>query len=151
MPALLGDSRFTIINPYEPGISPEESFERRRQSLLADLFIAGSNAVTEDGKLVNLDGTGNRIGSINFGPRNVVVIVGRNKLVADLEAAMYRVKNSAAPINAMRLDKKTPCATTSFCQDCSSPDRICNFWSITEKSFPKQRIKVIIINEDLGF
>jgi len=151
MPALLGDSRFMIINPYEAGIAPEESYERRRQSLLADLFLAGSNAVTEDGKLVNLDGTGNRIGGINFGPRNVVIIIGRNKLVADLEAAVYRVKNSAAPINAMRLDKKTPCATTSFCQDCSSPDRICNFWSITEKSVPKQRIKVIIINEDLGF
>lgn len=151
MTALLGDSRFTIINPYEAGISPEESYERRRQSLLADLFFAGTNALTEDGKLVNLDGSGNRIGGINFGPRHAVVIVGRNKLVPSMDAAMARVKNIAAPVNAMRLDKKTPCATTSFCQDCSSPDRICNFWSITEKSFPKHRIKVIIINEELGF
>lgn len=151
MPALLGDSRFTIINPYEAGISPEESYERRRQSLLADLFLAGSNALTEDGKLVNLDGVGNRIGGINFGPKHVVVFVGRNKLVHDVETAMARVKNIAAPVNAMRLDKKTPCVTTSFCHDCSSPERICSFWSITEKSFPKHRIKVVLINEDLGF
>lgn len=151
MPVLTSDSRFTIINPYEVGISPEESYERRRQSLLADLFLAGSNALTEDGKLVNLDGVGNRIGGIHFGPKNAVVFVGRNKLVADVESAMVRVKNIAAPINAMRLDRKTPCVTTSFCQDCSSPERICSFWSITEKSSPKHRIKVIIINEDLGF
>lgn len=151
MPALLGDSRFTIINPYEAGISPEESFERRRQSLLCDLFLAGTNALTEDGKLVNLDGVGNRIGGINFGPKNAVVFVGRNKLVPDLESAMFRVKNIASPINAMRLDKKTPCVSTSFCQDCKSPERICSFWSITEKSFPKHRIKVVLINEDLGF
>lgn len=151
MPALLSDSRFTIINPYEAGISPEESFERRRQSLLCDLFLAGTNALTEDGKLVNLDGVGNRIGGINFGPKNAVVFVGRNKLVPDLESAMFRVKNIASPINAMRLDKKTPCVSTSFCQDCKSPERICSFWSITEKSFPKHRIKVVLINEDLGF
>lgn len=150
-PILMNDSRFTVINPYEPGITPAEAYERRRQSLLADIYFAGSNALTEDGKLVNLDGVGNRIGGINFGPKNAVLFVGRNKLVTDVQAAMARVKTIAAPINAMRLDKKTPCAATSFCQDCSSPDRICSFWSITEKSFPKHRIKVILINADLGF
>ncbi len=150
-PILMADPRFVVINPYEAGITPEEAYERRRQSLLADIYFAGSNALTEDGKLVNLDGVGNRIGGINFGPKNAVLFIGRNKLVPDVEAAMVRVKNVAAPINAMRLDRKTPCAATSFCQDCASPERICSFWSITEKSFPKHRIKVVLINEDLGF
>ena len=94
---------------------------------------------------------GNRVSAIVFGPRNVVILVGRNKIVADLNDAMIRVKLYAAPVNAMRLDKKVPCVKTGECEDCKSPDRICNAWSIVEKSFPKGRIKVILINEDLGF
>jgi hypothetical protein len=80
----------------------------------------------------------------------VVILVGRNKVVPELEDAMFRVKNYAAPANAMRLDKKTPCVKTSFCDECSSPDRICNSWTITEKAFPKGRTKVVLINEELG-
>jgi MinD superfamily P-loop ATPase len=80
----------------------------------------------------------------------VVVLVGRNKIVSELDDAMHRIKNYAAPINAMRLDKKTPCVKTSYCEDCKSPDRICNVWTITEKSFPKGRIRVVLINQDLG-
>lgn len=140
-----------VLDTYDKNLSPEEVFERRRQSLLADLFITGSNAVTEAGQLVNLDMFGNRICGITFGPKNVIVIVGRNKIVPDLDKAMFRIKNYAAPVNAMRLDKKTPCAKTSFCSDCKSPDRICNTWTITEKSFPKGRVKVVLINQDLGF
>ena len=94
---------------------------------------------------------GNRVCGLTFGPRHVVVLVGRNKIVPDIEEAMFRIKNYAAPVNAMRLGKKTPCAETSYCQECKSPDRICNTWTITEKSLPKGRIKVILINEDLGF
>ena len=131
-------------------ISSDVSLERRRQALLTDLFITGTNAVTEYGQLVNLDMIGNRVGAITFGPKSVVVMVGRNKIVPDLEEAMLRIKNTVAPANAMRLDKKTPCAKTSHCVECSSPDRICNTWTITEKSFPKERIKVVLINEDLG-
>lgn len=93
---------------------------------------------------------GNRIGGITFGPRSVVILAGRNKIVPDLEAAMKRIRNFTAPVNAMRLDKKTPCCKTSHCEDCKSPDRICNTWTITEKSFPKGRVKVVLINEDLG-
>ena len=113
--------------------------------------ITGTNALTETGKLVNLDMIGNRVAAITFGPRSVVILVGRNKIVPDVEEATFRVKNYAAPVNAMRLDKKTPCAETSYCHDCKSPERICNSWSIVEKSFPKGRIKVVLINEDLGF
>ena len=140
-----------VLDTYDKTISREESLERRRQALLVDLFFTGANAVTESGKLVNLDMIGNRVGAIAFGPRHVIVLAGRNKIVADVEAAVARIKDYAAPVNTRRLDKKTPCAATSVCQDCSSPDRICNTWVITEKSFPKDRIIVVLINEDLGF
>jgi L-lactate utilization protein LutB len=139
------------LDTYRKGMPPEEMIELRRRSLLVDLFITGTNALTETGKLVNLDMTGNRVAAIVFGPKSVVILVGRNKIVPDIEEATFRVKNYAAPVNAMRLDKKTPCAETSFCHDCKSPDRICNSWTIVEKSYPKGRIKVILINEDLGF
>jgi hypothetical protein len=124
--------------------------ERRRQALLVDLFITGTNAVTEIGQLVNLDMICNRICALTFGPKWVILLIGRNKLVANLEEAMYRTKNYVAPANSMRLDKKTPCTKTSYCEECKSPDRICNTWTITEKSFPKGRVKVVLINEDLG-
>ena len=139
-----------ILDTFDKSLSPEESLERRRESLLVDLFITGTNAVTRSGELVNLDMIGNRVSGITFGPRNVVVMVGRNKVVEDLEAAIERIKDYAAPVNAMRLNKKTPCAKTGVCEECKSPERICNSWTITQKSFPKGRIKVVLINENLG-
>jgi hypothetical protein len=139
-----------ILDTFDRTLTPEENLALRRRSLLVDLFIAGTNAVTEEGVLVNLDMLGNRVGAINFGAKNVIILLGRNKIVPDLDAAMFRIKNCAAPANAMRLDKKTPCTKTSYCEECKSPDRICNVWSITEKSFPKGRIRVILINQDLG-
>jgi L-lactate utilization protein LutB len=148
---LKNNNDLEVLDTYDKKLSPEESLERRRRSLLVDLFITGSNAVTESGELVNLDMIGNRVGAITFGPKHVIILVGRNKIVPDLEGAMFRIKNYAAPVNTMRLDKKTPCANTSFCADCKSPDRICNVWAITEKSFPKKRVKVVLINKDLGF
>jgi len=140
-----------ILDVFDKGLSGEKKCELRRQTLLVDLFITGTNAVTETGKLVNLDMYGNRIAAITFGPKSVVILVGRNKVVPDVNDAMIRIKNYAAPINSMRLNKKTPCVKTSYCEDCKSPDRICNTWTITEKSFPKGRIKVVLINEDMGF
>ena len=139
-----------ILDTFNKSLSGEEKIELRRRSLLVDLFITGTNAITEMGQLVNLDMIGNRIGGITFGPKHVVILVGRNKIVSDLEDAMYRIKNYVAPINSMRLDMKTPCVKTSHCEECKSPDRICNTWTITEKSFPKGRVKVVLINEDLG-
>ena len=139
-----------ILDTSDRTLTPEENSALRRRSLLVDLFIVGTNAVTEEGVLVNLDMLGNRVGAINFGAKNVIILVGRNKIVPDLDAAMFRIKNYAAPANAMRLEKKTPCTKTSYCEECKSPDRICNVWSITEKSYPKGRIRVILINQDLG-
>ena len=139
-----------VLDTFDKTISREEVWERRRQALLVDLLVTGTNAVTETGMLVNLDMIGNRVAALSFGPKNVIVLVGRNKIVPDLEEAMIRIKNFAAPANVMRLGMKTPCAKTSYCEECKSKDRICNNWAITEKSFPKGRIKVVLINEDLG-
>ncbi len=148
--ALKSNYDYTVLDTFDKTLSAEESIERRRQSLLVDLYLTGTNAITEKGQLVNLDMIGNRTGAIAFGPKQVIVFAGRNKIVADLDDAFFRIKDYAAPTNVMRLDKKNPCLKTSQCQDCSSPDRICNTWSIMEKSFPKGRITVILINEDLG-
>jgi len=149
--AIMKNPALSILDPYEAGLKPDEAYERRRQGLLADLFFSGTNALTEQGQLVNLDATGNRVGAINFGPKNVIVAIGRNKVVSDLDTAMQRIKEYAAPVNAIRLNRKTPCAETAYCEECKSPGRICNIWTITEKSFPKHRIKIILINQDLGF
>ena len=139
-----------FLSPNVAGISPEQKVELRRQALLVDLYLTGANAVTEDGCLVNLDMFGNRVAALTFGPKKVVVFVGRNKIVPDLESAMYRIKDYAAPTNAMRLNSKTPCVKTSECADCESPGRICNTWTISEKSYPKERVTVVLINEELG-
>jgi L-lactate utilization protein LutB len=147
---LKDNKEFEVLDTFNKNISSEEKLERRRQALLVDLFITGTNAITETGQLVNLDMIGNRICALTFGPKWVIILVGRNKMVANLDEAMYRIKNYVAPANSMRLDKKTPCVKTSFCEECKSPDRICNTWTITEKSFPKGRVKVVLINEDLG-
>lgn len=148
--ALKAGKEMEVLDTFDKGLSPEESIERRRQSLMVDLFLTGTNAVTETGMLVNLDMIGNRVAGITFGPKTVIILVGRNKVVADLDDALFRVKQYAAPVNAMRLGKKTPCIKTANCEECKSPDRICNTWTITEKSFPKGRIKVVLINQDLG-
>ena len=139
-----------VVDTFDKSLSKSESMERRRASLLVDLFITGTNAITEDGQLVNLDMIGNRVGALTFGPKHVIVLAGRNKIVPDIEDAMARIKDLAAPANAMRLDKKTPCTKTAYCHECSSPDRICNTWTITEKSFPKHRVKIVLINEAVG-
>lgn len=148
--ALKDSQEMEVVDTFDKNASDAEKLDRRRRALLVDLFITGTNAVTEAGQLVNLDMYGNRIAAITFGPREVVILVGRNKIVPDLEEAMLRIKSYAAPTNAMRLDKNTPCTRTSRCEECNSPHRICNTWTITEKSFPKGRVKVVLIDEDLG-
>ncbi|HUU40268.1 MAG TPA: lactate utilization protein [Desulfatiglandales bacterium] len=148
--AIKDNPDFEVIDVFDKKVPSEEMLELRRRSLLVDLFITGSNAITKSGMLVNLDMYGNRVAGITFGPKYVVILAGRNKIVHDLEDAFLRVKNYVAPINAMRLDKKVPCVKTSFCDECKSSDRICNTWTITEKSFPKGRVKIVLINQDLG-
>ena len=141
---------FKILDTYDKSLSNDEKTQLRREALLTDLFITGTNAVTEDGYLVNLDMIGNRVGALTFGPKNVLVLTGRNKIVPDIEFAMERIKNYVATANSIRLDMKTPCIKTGECSECKSSARICNTWTITQKSFPEKRTKIVLINEDLG-
>ena len=140
-----------LIDPYQPELKPEEGLELRRQGLTADVMIASSNAITLDGKLVNLDGMGNRVASMAFGPKKVILLVGMNKVAANLESAMDRVKHRAAPINNVRYGLKNPCVETGLCSDCRTPQRICNMWSIIEGHMIQNRIHVKLIGEDLGY
>jgi hypothetical protein len=140
-----------LIDPYEPGLSKEQSYERRRQGLLADILIASTNAITLDGRLVNLDGTGNRVAAMIFGPAKVILAVGMNKVVTDLDAARERIRRYVAPVNARRVGVKTPCVLTGLCSDCDSPQRICNAWSIIEGQIVPDRIHVKLIGEELGY
>ncbi len=122
-----------------------------RKAFVSDFYLASTNAITLDGKIVNIDGTGNRVAAMIYGPKNVILIVGINKITKDEEAAIDRAKNYASPINAMRLDRKTPCKIKGSCYDCLSPETICCVTSITRYSVYKNRIKVILVEEELGF
>ncbi|MBQ6621603.1 MAG: lactate utilization protein [Mogibacterium sp.] len=129
--------------------------EDRRAAMLAaydaDFFLASVNAMTNDGVLVNIDGFANRVSAIAHGPKNVLLIVGMNKICGDVDGAMKRARNVAAPINAQRFGLSTPCAKTGACMNCKSPDTICAQFLITRFSMVKDRIKVILVNDDLGF
>ena len=140
-----------IIDPFASGVSPEEAYNLMRRGLLADFMITSSNALTMDGKLVNLDATGDRVAAICFGPDKVILVVGLNKVAPDLDTALARVKHLAAPLNAIRLHRETPCAETSQCVDCHSPARLCNMWSIIEGHRFENRIHVKLVGEDLGY
>ena len=149
--SIAGLPEVQLIDPYEPGISPEENLARRRLGMTADFMIASSNAITLDGKLVNLDGMGNRVAAMAFGPRKVVLMVGMNKVAPDIESAMARVKHYAAPVNNIRYGLKNPCVETGLCTDCKTPQRICNMWSIVEGHMIQNRIHVKLIGENLGY
>lgn len=140
-----------LLNHNRPGLTPEESLEIRRRQLTCDLFLTGTNAVTLSGCLVNIDGAGNRVAAMTFGPRKVIVVAGRNKLVeGDVGEAIRRVKNWASPPNARRLNLNTPCAKTGFCSDCGSPDRICRVTTVIERKPRVADIRVLVVNEDMG-
>jgi len=129
--------------------SREEKYALRRRGLTADVFLTGVNAVTADGEIVNLDGSGNRVAATCFGPGRVIYVLGINKLCFDLEEAISRVRNFAAPANAMRLKLKTPCADTGFCHDCDSEGRICNRLVIHLRAGRGEH-SVIVVGEPLG-
>lgn len=142
-----------LLDRYRKDVGEREAEEMRRQCLLADVFITSSNAVSADGRLVNIDGTGNRVAALIFGPKKVIVIAGMNKIAPDLETAIARVRNVAAPANSLRVGADTPCSRTGFCQDphCHPPQRICCQVVITEASRLPGRIVVFLVGEDLGY
>lgn len=143
---VLEDGNYNYINRDK--LSPREGLLAAYD---ADIFLSSANAITSDGVMVNIDGNSNRVSCIAQGPRKVVFIVGMNKVCSDLDAAMKRARNVAAPANAQRFEVKIPCKTTGKCFDCKSPDTICCQFLITRYSRHKDRIHVILVNDTLGF
>ena len=129
----------------------QERQQMLKQALTCNTFLMGSNAISADGQLVNIDGTGNRVAALCFGPDQVIVVAGMNKVAGDLDGAMRRARQVAAPMNAQRFPRKTPCVANGFCADCKGPDSICAQIVITRICKPAGRIKVVLVGEDLGF
>ncbi|MBO7449607.1 MAG: lactate utilization protein [Clostridiales bacterium] len=132
-----------------------DAYEDKRKAMLlaydADFFLSSANSITEDGVIINIDGNSNRVSAIAQGPKKVIFIVGMNKVCPDVDSAMKRARNVAAPINAQRFGLDTPCAKTGSCMNCKSPDTICCQFLITRFSRHKDRIHVILVNDDLGY
>ena len=136
----------------DPKWRPEEKMDVMRRELTCDLFLTSANALTADGRLVNIDGNGNRVAASIFGPKRVVFVVGRNKIVdGGIDAAIDRIKREACPPNCRRLNKKTPCAATGVCADCSSPDRICSVTVVMDRRPSRTDVQVLLVDEDLGY
>ncbi|BCS55148.1 lactate utilization protein [Geobacter sp. SVR] len=141
-----------ILNHGTPGLTPEQRLEINRRQLTCDLFLSGCNALTLSGELVNIDATGNRAAAMFFGPRKVIVVAGRNKLVAGTsQEAIDRIKDRATPPNAKRLSFNTPCARTGFCSNCNSPERLCRVTTIIDRRPRFSDVRVLVVNADLGF
>lgn len=149
--ALKARQDLTVMDTFDMSIGVPAMLELRRQALLCDLFLCSANALTRDGEMVLVDGIGNRTAAVQYGPRKVVLLVGRNKICTNMDEAVSRIKGMAAPANSMRLGKKTPCVKTGYCMDCNSPDRICSYWTVVQRSFPAGRIHVVLIDEECGF
>lgn len=158
----LKNGRFRYLDRSKPNLSPEEVREVYLQSFNADFYFSSSNAITENGELYNVDGNSNRIAAIAFGPRNVIIIAGYNKIVKNIDAAVKRVKTVCAPLNCKRLSSETCCEKTGQCismnspdadmpSGCSSPGRICCNYLVSAQQRHKNRIKVIIVGEELGY
>lgn len=148
---LLRNDKYNFLDRYKPGLTKEDIKDIYRKSFCADAYFTSSNAITEDGELYNVDGNGNRVAAMIYGPDKVIVIAGINKIVKDVDEAIERNKRIAAPANTKRLARKTPCAKLGYCVDCSSPDRICNDYVLIRKQGQKGRIKVIIVGTELGY
>jgi hypothetical protein len=146
----LKDRKIQLIWPQQQAKSDEERLELFRKCFSTDVFLSSTNAVTEDGRLYNVDATGNRVGAMFIGPKKTIIVCGVNKIVKDLEAAEKRVREWTAPQNAKRLGKKTPCVETGVCTDCSSPDRICNIYVSLAKKPVRTEVVVILVGENLG-
>ena len=131
--------------------TPEEARVMYSKQVMADYFLMSTNAITIDGELVNIDGRSNRVSCLCWGPQNVIIIAGMNKVAPDVESAIKRVRNMAAPANCVRLNKNTPCAQTGKCGDCYSQESICSQVLITRRSSTPNRIKVILVGEELGY
>lgn len=139
-----------VMDHWKDGLSKEQVNSIRLSQLTCDLFLASANAITEKGDIVNIDGFGNRVNAMTFGPKKVIIIAGYNKIVPDVNAALDRIKRIAAPLNAKRLNLALPCAETGFCHDCKLENRICRVTSIIQRRPSGTDVSVYLINEELG-
>ena len=142
---------YDFLDRYEDGLSKEQIRDIYVKSFGTDAYFTSSNAITEDGKLYNVDGTGNRVAAMLYGPNKVIVIAGINKIVKNIDEAVNRNREIAAPANAVRLNRKTPCQVKGYCMDCNSPDRICNDFVTIAKQGDPNRMHVIFIDDNLGY
>jgi hypothetical protein len=143
--------RGNIVYDKELAKTKEECKILKKKALLTDWYITGSNAISTDGKIVNVDHSGNRVAAINFGPDKVIIVVGKNKIVSTVEDAIRRVKNVASPLNAKRAGFNPPCVELNQCIDCVSNERVCNSLSIIEGQSDRERMQILIVNENYGF
>lgn len=150
-PAAVAGRGAVILDHNAPGLTPEAKLEMRRAQLSADLFLSSSNALTLGGELVNVDGNGNRVAALAFGPRKTIVVVGINKIVRDLDEALDRIETQAAPMNNRRLERPNPCATTGVCMDCQAPTRICCIYQVLRRKPLASDFTVIVAGERLGY
>lgn len=147
----LRNEKYIFLDKYEEGITKEEKRKIYEKNFSADTFLCSTNAITESGELYNIDGNGSRVAPMLYGPKQVILVAGINKIVKDIDEAEKRVRNYSAPIDAKRLNKNTPCTTLGYCIDCKSPSRICNDFVVIRGQFVKGRIKVIFVGKQLGY
>jgi hypothetical protein len=141
----------TVYDHWKKGLSKEEDLDARLQMGRCDCFFTSANAVSLSGELVNVDGIGNRTNAATFGPKKIMVVAGMNKVTADLDSALRRLRDVAGPMRAKSLNLKTPCAETGLCTDCNSPQRICRVTTILHRAPMMSDISVFLVNEALGF
>ena len=146
----LSDQNTKVLDHWRQGLTKEEIGAIRLSQLTCDLFLSSANAITEKGDIVNIDGFGNRVNAMTFGPKKVIIIAGYNKIVPDINSALDRIKRVAAPLNAKRLGLPLPCAETGYCHDCKTEARICRVTSIIQRRPSGTDVSVYLINEELG-
>ena len=154
LPQVLRERGNRVADHWEArrrNVSPQEIMEIRRLHLNSDVFITSTNAVTETGEMVNIDGSGQRVAAMIFGPKKVIVIAGVNKIVKDVDEGLWRARNVAAPMNAKRLHRETPCTVTDACSDCDSAERICNVTALIHRRPRNTDITIILVGEKLGY
>ena len=145
--------RIPALTIYDRDLAtnPDEVQQIYRKAFTSDYYLSSANAISEDGVIVNIDGNGNRVAAITFGPKHVIFVVGLNKVARDVPSALARARSTAAPVNMARFDRNTPCLKDGICHNCSSPESICNYFHFIRQSCPARRHIVILVGEDLGY
>ena len=147
----LRSGRYEFLDRYKEGITQSELKDIYKQAFYCDAYFSSSNAITEDGEIYNVDGNGNRVAAMLFGPSKVIIVVGVNKIVSTIDDAIKRNRELSAPANAKRLNRATPCTKVGYCMDCNSEERICNEYTVIKRQVDKDRMHVIFMNEILGY